>query len=255
MKYPETAQRLREAISEANMIPQELADRSGVSKSSISQYLNGSHKPSNLSSGRMAKVLGVDPVWLMGLSDIKTKPTDVEQIAATFEMFNKTHPDLPTYREKTHFLSYKKLMDKYKDQIDAITNQLLLLQEREEAVQASKKTRRYVCYHRIAAAGTGFYFDDIPSDTIEAPDMELADFVIGVSGDSMEPTFSDGDYVYVKKTHELAEGEIGIFVFNGECYIKEYQSGCLVSHNKAYPNIPGSADIKCFGKVLGKVKM
>lgn len=66
MKTPITAKRLATALSESNMRPQELADASGVSKSSISQYMNGSHAPSNISSGKMAKVLNVNPLWLMG---------------------------------------------------------------------------------------------------------------------------------------------------------------------------------------------
>lgn len=66
MKNPITAHRLSTALSNANMIPQELANASGVSKASISQYLNGSHSPSNISSGKMAKILNVNPVWLMG---------------------------------------------------------------------------------------------------------------------------------------------------------------------------------------------
>lgn len=66
MKNPITAHRLSIALSNANMIPQELANASGVSKASISQYLNGSHCPSNISSGKMAKILNVNPVWLMG---------------------------------------------------------------------------------------------------------------------------------------------------------------------------------------------
>ena len=66
MKNPITAKRLARALSNADMRPQELANASGVSKASISQYLNGSHAPSNISSGKMASVLGVNPVWLMG---------------------------------------------------------------------------------------------------------------------------------------------------------------------------------------------
>lgn len=66
MKNPITANRLALALSNADMIPQELANASGVSKASISQYLNGSHSPSNISSGKMAKILNVNPVWLMG---------------------------------------------------------------------------------------------------------------------------------------------------------------------------------------------
>ena len=66
MKNPITANRLALALSNADMIPQELANASGVSKASISQYLNGSHAPSNISSGKMAQILNVNPVWLMG---------------------------------------------------------------------------------------------------------------------------------------------------------------------------------------------
>lgn len=66
MKNPETAKRLQEALTAKDMIPQELADKTGIGKASISQYLNGQHKPSNLSAGKMAEVLNVDPLWLMG---------------------------------------------------------------------------------------------------------------------------------------------------------------------------------------------
>lgn len=66
MKNEATSKRIRIALSNANMKPQELADKSGVSKSSISQYINGSHSPSNISSGKMAKILNVNPLWLMG---------------------------------------------------------------------------------------------------------------------------------------------------------------------------------------------
>jgi len=53
-------------MSNAQMKAQELANASGVSKSSISQYLKGSHSPSNISSGKLSKILNVDPLWLMG---------------------------------------------------------------------------------------------------------------------------------------------------------------------------------------------
>lgn len=66
MKYETSAKRLSLALERSGMIAQELADRTGIHKSSISQYINGSHAPSNISAGKMAKVLGVSPVWLMG---------------------------------------------------------------------------------------------------------------------------------------------------------------------------------------------
>ena len=61
-----TSKRLRLAMSNANITAQELSIRSGVSKASISQYVNGSHKPSHISSEKIAPVLNVNPLWLMG---------------------------------------------------------------------------------------------------------------------------------------------------------------------------------------------
>ena len=105
----------------------------------------------------------------------------------------------------------------------------------------------------MAYAGEGFYFDDLSTDLIEAPEYPGADFVIGVNGDSMEPTYSDGDNVYIKKTCELNYGEVGLFVMDNSAYIKEYTKEGLVSHNKSYPLIAARDDIRIIGKVLGKV--
>ena len=66
MKHELTSKRLVEALDRKGMKAKELMDKSGVSKASISQYINGAHAPSNISAGKMAKVLGVSPVWLMG---------------------------------------------------------------------------------------------------------------------------------------------------------------------------------------------
>ena len=77
MKHEITALRLREALNLCNMIPKELSVKSGVSEASISQYVNGSHAPSNISSGKMASVLCVDPMWLMGF-DVPMKKDTVD---------------------------------------------------------------------------------------------------------------------------------------------------------------------------------
>lgn len=78
MKNELTAKRIQLALSNANMKPQELAEKSGVSKSSISQYVNGSHAPSNISSGKIGKILGINPLWLMGF-DVDMKERIIEE--------------------------------------------------------------------------------------------------------------------------------------------------------------------------------
>lgn len=79
MKNEITAKRLIYALERINMKAQELAIKSGVNKASISQYVNGTHSPSNISAGKMAKVLGVNPVWLMGYDVPMLEDNDVSK--------------------------------------------------------------------------------------------------------------------------------------------------------------------------------
>ncbi|MDE7445806.1 MAG: helix-turn-helix domain-containing protein [Lachnospiraceae bacterium] len=98
MKNEITAKRLQNALSDKNMKPQELADKSGVSKASISQYVNGSHAPSNISSDKMAKVLNVNPLWLMGFDvpmepSLSPKESSDDTPLKTLSDFVNSHPD------------------------------------------------------------------------------------------------------------------------------------------------------------------
>lgn len=82
-----------------------------------------------------------------------------------------------------------------------------------------------------------------------------ADEIITVSGDSMEPTISNGDDLFVEYAQVLEPGEIGIYVSAGDGYVKEYQRDGLHSHNPAYPVLRFSDDddVRCIGRVLGVV--
>ena len=113
--------------------------------------------------------------------------------------------------------------------------------------------RTYPYFHKIACAGKGFYFDDIPVETMEVPFLGGADFVIGVNGDSMTPDYSDGDIVYVRKVTELKQGDVGIFTIGNECFIKELGADRLISRNRSYNDIKGNEDVRLIGKVIGKV--
>lgn len=73
MKNELTAKRLQAALADANISQQELAEKSGVSKASISQYMNGSHAPGNISAKKIGKILDVESMWLMGFDVEKKK--------------------------------------------------------------------------------------------------------------------------------------------------------------------------------------
>lgn len=68
-KYAENARRLKLAMDEAGLSQKDLSARTGIGKSSLSQYMNGLNWPDdNRKVGQIAKILNVNPAWLMGFS-------------------------------------------------------------------------------------------------------------------------------------------------------------------------------------------
>lgn len=108
-----------------------------------------------------------------------------------------------------------------------------------------------------ASAGTGNWLsDDVAVQYMTIPkniETDKADYLLKVRGDSMQPRFYNDDLLLVKKTPTIMEGEIGIFIVNGESFIKKMGRGELISLNPAYDNIKLSEfdDISCTGKVIG----
>ena len=110
---------------------------------------------------------------------------------------------------------------------------------------------------------SGFYQPMSAGSGSEAGDGEPEDFVLTkrpprgasyvapVSGDSMEPTFHDGDELFVHACAEIKPGQIGVFLMDGRQWVKELGDGVLLSHNPQYAPIPMTEDIRCQGLVLG----
>lgn len=136
--------------------------------------------------------------------------------------------------------------------------QLEKIQKMDMEVAEKIVPKRILAYYgKIAAAGKSYGFDDVIAGTIECPltdKSQRADYVIGISGDSMEPTFCDGDIVYVSKTALPGIGDIGIFQKDNGIYIKEVGENELISHNPDYRSIVNNGDILCLGKVIGKIE-
>ena len=84
-----------------------------------------------------------------------------------------------------------------------------------------------------------------------------ADFGVRVSGDSMEPLYLNGQIIWVHQQETLEDGEIGIFILDGEAYVKKYHQTpdgiSLISMNNKYAPIKVSSGsvFRTFGKVVG----
>lgn len=126
------------------------------------------------------------------------------------------------------------------------------------------------------SAGTGGFLDESSFEPVSFPRSSVpdgADLVMNISGDSMEPVYQDGQLIFVQRCETLNVGDVGIFLYDGEGYIKEYREiepapevedafvdstgakrkqPVLVSYNKKYePRIVSPyTTFGIFGKVL-----
>ena len=109
----------------------------------------------------------------------------------------------------------------------------------EKLCQESHASIRYVSFPVSmlkASAGTGQYLGDDAFEYIDIPESEIpleADFGVYIAGDSMTPRFQDGQLVFIKQTHELRDGEIGLFILDGEGFVKQFHTSSVQSNKRA----------------------
>ncbi len=112
-------------------------------------------------------------------------------------------------------------------------------------------------YSLAVSAGPGQFQDDDDFELVydsHAPGE--ADFAVRVAGDSMEPRYRDGQVIYIRRQESLAEGQVGLFSWEGCAYIKELrvdaQGPRLHSLNRAYADIiiTEPQNLRVFGRVL-----
>lgn len=111
-------------------------------------------------------------------------------------------------------------------------------------------------YTQVAAAECAGAF--LLDDGYEEVSVELnrytqqADVILKVVGRSMEPVISDGDRVLVRQQPSVRIGEIGVFIIDGEGFLKQSAQDRLVSLNDAIEDvlIRDMQNVECYGKFI-----
>ena len=216
----------------------ELAARIGVHKNAISSWETGRTRPDLNLIPAICRELRISP----------------------YELFGMKEPEvLYTPREERLVSNYRKLEEKFRSHVDTVMQSLVQAQDAENAPELFEIVFQPV---RLAA-GPDAAIRDITETEImylhDTPLLHRADSIYKVNGDSMEPTFHDGDMVFIEHIpggNPLQFGEIGAFTIGNECYIKEYQPDGLHSHNGHYPVMRfdgDAASVFLIGRVLGIV--
>lgn len=118
MRNATTAERLKQALSEAGMQPAELAKATDMHKSSISRYLSGQYEPKQDAINKMAIALNVSEMWLWGYD------VDKERSGWQKENDDLVEITVKMRRNKSFFEAVKKLHKLSNDDFETI-NRLL----------------------------------------------------------------------------------------------------------------------------------
>lgn len=218
-----------------------------MSKGNTTNWKNGK-EPSLDVLNKCADYFDVSTDYLLGKTDTPT-PRETHPVLQKYNSLDEHGKEVV---ESVLDIEYERVQsEKQKSKIIELN---LLNQDAEPEKELPE-------YDLPISAGTGEFLDSDRYEMVTYINVPRgASFAVRVSGDSMEPDYSDGDKVFVRLQPYVDSGEIGVFVLNGEGYIKKLISEngtCrLVSSNPKYlPIVLKEYDeFRVVGKVLGIAK-
>lgn len=170
------ANRLYTAMIIRKIKAAKLSEKTGISKSSISEYLSGKYEAKQNGIYLLSKALNVDEAWLMGC-------------------------DVPMERKKD--------MDTDKDLLNKIG-----------AIPLSSENMVKIPILGTVKAGYDYLVEENRIGTVNVEISLVGDcseyFALEVKGDSMAPTFIEGDIVIIHKQNDCENNQIAIVIVNGD---------------------------------------
>lgn len=194
----------------------QLAKLTGIAKSSLSRYENGSRQFPVNKVNQFAKALNVSPEYLLGIEPIN--------ITAIYNQLNNN-------RQKCVYNFAKAQLEDQKRKSDNVFEM--------------RRSFHEIKLAGIVSAGTGeFQTDDVANETVPYyGTIPAHDYALRVNGDSMSPMLENHQIIFVRKSNgaELHTGQIIVAMLNGDSYVKkiDLNNHCvkLVSLNPKYKPI------------------
>ena len=231
--------KIKEFRDQRGLTQKELADLIEMGNTTIANYEKGFRTPKKNTLFKIANALNVTIDDLFPI----LKQSDNSIIESVEEILSQLDPE--PYQRNVLTCAERQLEEQKQSK-----------KKLAEVHEVSVQYFAYNYYDQPVSAGTGQYLNEVQIETIQLPVKVDADFVCPIYGDSMEPDYKSGDYVFVKLTVELPSGTVGVFDYEGEAYIKqliiEKDKAYLRSFNKKYKDIPinSNSDFRIIGKVV-----
>ncbi len=229
-----------------------------------------------LSKAEIARILDIPYTTYMGYENGTREPNS--KMLVSFSNYYNVSVDYILGNEKKEIQDFKvnikeqKIIQKYRkldDHSKIVVDTVLQLEYNRNHSDYLAKPDSIInpniielpIYDDIrASAGLGNYLDGSIKPIIKVFNLNskttCADHAISVNGSSMEPLIADDEIIFIKEQPSVENGEIGIFVYDGEIYCKRLildgKKVILRSENKKYSDIivNPNLELTTIGKVL-----
>ena len=192
---------------EANLTIDELVEMSGVPKGTLNKIIAGTTKAPTLGTVKaIARTLGKT------LDDFDDSPKKGSKISALSDA------------ARTLAKRYEALDRHGKNMVDLVAGEETARMEQARAALPDEEPemRTIKRFLEPAAAGPGSHIFDSGYEEVSVPADTRGDFIVRISGDSMEPYIKDGQDVFVAIGEPMRDGDVGIFFYDGNTYCKQY---------------------------------
>lgn len=213
--------KLKQKREELGLEQQELAKLIGVSKQAYFKWEKGLSKPTKANIAKLEKVLKVSEGYL-------------------------TEDEISSL--------YKQLTEPNQEQAITYVRDLVASQK---VISIAEKRSEYHVYEKLSAGIGASVYGDLDYDVVYYNEELPHDFASWVDGNSMEPTYQNGEVALIRDTGFDYDGAVYAVVWDSQTYIKkvyrEEEGLRLVSINKDYPDkfAPFDENPRVVGKIVG----
>ena len=187
---------------ELGLTLEEVGDIVGVGKSTVRKWENGMIE--NMGRDKivaLSNALNISPLEILGVDEKGLPKSDISTI------YNKLIPE----RQTRVYNFASRQLNEQENGVDG------------KIIPINVKTKKQVVQivGRLSAGG-GAYNDKVTIENVEVNSAPSKyDMAFQITGDSMFPTFEDGEVVFIKQTQEVFNGQIGAIEINDEAFIKK----------------------------------
>ncbi len=244
-------ERVKTVRKQKKMTLEQFGSQIGMGPSSISDIENGRRSLTKQTLLSICREFNINEKWLQdGKGDMSATQSAEDEIAAAVR---KIASGKSEDFKRRFILALSGLDDEHWELLEKKMLEIVGGRPRPEPEALEEAVFYVPWFFQSMSAGTGEVAGQEQHEKLEIKKEppKGTSFVARVKGDSMEPTYQDGDLVFVKAQPEVEIGEVGAFYMDGQMWIKERGDAVLISHNPEYEPRAMTEDIKCQGLVLG----